>query len=86
VVAVNEGGPSTLIDDGRTGLLRPPVAEALAEAVVKLAASPAWRTHLAWTAAASARERTWERSLDQLASGYRAVLEPATAAGERRAA
>ena len=86
VVAVNEGGPSTLIDDGRTGLLRPPIAEALAEAVVKLAASPAWRTHLAWTAAASAREHTWERSLEQLASGYHTALEPAAAAGGRRAA
>ena len=69
-----EGGPLSLIDDGKTGLLRPPQAGSLAAAVCDLAGSPALRESLAREALAAVRERTWERALELLADGYRGVL------------
>jgi glycosyltransferase involved in cell wall biosynthesis/predicted metal-dependent phosphoesterase TrpH len=77
VVAVDAGGPQTLIEDGRTGLLRP--ATELADAVCELAASPVLRHRLATAGLASVRARTWARSLEQLAGGYRRALAPAAA-------
>ncbi|MDQ6749232.1 MAG: glycosyltransferase [Actinomycetota bacterium] len=74
VVAVDEGGPAGLIEDGRTGLLRPAEANALASALVELAADPARRRQLAAAALTAVGERTWERSLDQLGRGYRHAL------------
>ena len=82
VVAVAEGGPRTLIDDGRTGLLRPPDAEALAAALCELAAAPALRGRLAKAALEDVRGRTWERALERLAEGYRLALGEA-GTGER---
>jgi glycosyltransferase involved in cell wall biosynthesis/predicted metal-dependent phosphoesterase TrpH len=85
VVAVAEGGPCSIVEDGVTGLLRPPEAGALAEAVLELAAAPQRREALATAALAAVRERTWERSLAQLAAGYaRALATPRDAS--RRAA
>jgi glycosyltransferase involved in cell wall biosynthesis len=75
VIAVAEGGPLSLIDDGVTGLLRPAQAEALADAVVELAANPARRGALADAAVRQARMRTWERTLELLAEGYSRALE-----------
>jgi glycosyltransferase involved in cell wall biosynthesis/predicted metal-dependent phosphoesterase TrpH len=74
VVAVAEGGPLSLVEDGRTGLLRPADPDALAEAVVGLARSPRLRRRLAEAGLAAVRERTWERALERLAAGYRRVL------------
>jgi glycosyltransferase involved in cell wall biosynthesis/predicted metal-dependent phosphoesterase TrpH len=74
VVTVAEGGPLSLVEDGRTGLLRPPEPDALAEAVLELARSPRLRRQLAGAGLAAVRERTWERALERLASGYRRVL------------
>jgi glycosyltransferase involved in cell wall biosynthesis/predicted metal-dependent phosphoesterase TrpH len=74
VLAVDEGGPRALIDDGRTGLLRPADPEALAGALCDLAAAPALRRRLAAAALAEVRERTWERALERLAAGYRLAL------------
>src|ERR671915_1407140 len=85
VVAVAEGGPRTLIDDGRTGLLRPVDPAALADALCELAAAPALRGRLAKAALETVRERTWERALERLAEGYRLALGDADA-GERSAA
>jgi glycosyltransferase involved in cell wall biosynthesis/predicted metal-dependent phosphoesterase TrpH len=75
VVAVAEGGPLSLVDDGRTGRLCPPDARALAAAVCELARFPALRRRLAGDALASVRGRTWNKALGQLASGYRRALE-----------
>jgi glycosyltransferase involved in cell wall biosynthesis len=75
VVAVDEGGPSSLIADGETGLLRHPDPGALADAVLALAESPLLRERIARGALAAIGERTWERSLARLAEGYRAVIE-----------
>jgi glycosyltransferase involved in cell wall biosynthesis/predicted metal-dependent phosphoesterase TrpH len=87
VVAVAEGGPTSIVADGITGRLCPAAAGALADAVVELAAQPMQRERLAGTALDAVDGRTWDRSLQRLADGYRRALDPAAArAAERRAA
>lgn len=86
VIAVAEGGPCSIIDDGRTGVLCPPEAEVLADAVCSLAARRGRRDRLATTALEAVKQRTWESSLQRLANGYHRTLEPATADGARRVA
>jgi glycosyltransferase involved in cell wall biosynthesis/predicted metal-dependent phosphoesterase TrpH len=81
VVAVAEGGPLSLIEDGRTGRLCPPDAEALAAAVAELARFPELCRRLGAEALASVGSRTWEHALDQLAAGYRRALGPAALSG-----
>jgi glycosyltransferase involved in cell wall biosynthesis len=88
VVAVDAGGPSDLIAHGRTGLLAPPDAQALAEEITYLARRPALRARLAAQALLAVRERSWERALLQLGGVYSATLggvvhPAATDAGER---
>ncbi len=86
VVAVAEGGPCSIVEDGVTGRLCPPDASALADAVVELAGAPLQRKRLAQRALEAVRERTWERSLARLGDGYRRALGERAAAGARRAA
>jgi glycosyltransferase involved in cell wall biosynthesis len=91
VVAVDAGGPASLIRDRETGRLCPADPEAIASTVLELAASEEARGRLAWRALADARGRTPERALGELAAGYSQVLEWAGAvepapAGIRRAA
>ncbi len=74
VVAVNEGGPASLVRDGETGRLCPPDASALAAAVVELAAAPQLRAALSGAALTEVRSRTWEAALGRLADGYRRAL------------
>jgi glycosyltransferase involved in cell wall biosynthesis len=74
VIAVDEGGPRSIVRHGRTGLLRAPEAQDLAAAVLALSESPSQRARLAQAALADVRRRTWEASLARLADGYRAVL------------
>jgi glycosyltransferase involved in cell wall biosynthesis/predicted metal-dependent phosphoesterase TrpH len=85
VVAVAEGGPLSLIDDDVDGLLRAADPDALASAVLALAASPLKREALGLAALRAARRRTWERTLELLAAGYRQALE-GTARERARAA
>ena len=80
VVAVAEGGPCDLIEDGVTGLLRPASAEALGAALVALASSPSDRSRLGRAGERSAHRHTWERALVQLATGYARVLSSPLAA------
>jgi glycosyltransferase involved in cell wall biosynthesis/predicted metal-dependent phosphoesterase TrpH len=75
VVAVAEGGPTSLIAHNETGLLVKPDANALADAVLSLAGGPLTRERLRRNALQAVRGRTWEASLEQLAAGYRSVLE-----------
>jgi glycosyltransferase involved in cell wall biosynthesis len=86
VVAVAEGGPTSIVTDGITGRLCPPDAGALADALVELAAQPLQRQRLAGTALDAVAGRTWERSLQRLADGYRRALDPAQAQAEGRRA
>jgi len=86
VVAVAEGGPCSIIEDGITGLLCEPTAEALSAAVLELAAQPLTRERIARAASAAVRERTWDRALGRLADGYHRALGRTRADKERRAA
>jgi glycosyltransferase involved in cell wall biosynthesis/predicted metal-dependent phosphoesterase TrpH len=80
VVAVAEGGPAALVENRHTGLLCRPDADHLAGTLLQLASSPQLRRQLGEAAARAARERSWERSLGQLAAGYRRALDGAAAA------
>jgi len=86
VVAVGEGGPTSIVTDGATGRLCPADAGDLADVVCELAAQPLQRERLARTAVEAVRQRTWERSLQRLADGYRRALDPAEAAADARRA
>ena len=83
VVAVDAGGPASLIRDGDTGLLRAADPVAVATAVADLAASPGLRHRLGAGGRAAARERTWERSMAELATGYELALARAAAPPSR---
>jgi glycosyltransferase involved in cell wall biosynthesis/predicted metal-dependent phosphoesterase TrpH len=82
VVAVDEGGPAALIENRHTGILCRPDADHLAGAVLQLASSATLRQRLGEAAMRSARERSWERALEQLAGGYRRALGETTAIGQ----
>jgi glycosyltransferase involved in cell wall biosynthesis len=86
IVAVAEGGPAALVENRHTGLLCRPDPDHLAGALLQLAASPLLRSHLGASGAEAARQRSWERSMDQLAAGYRRLLESGAAATRRPAA
>jgi glycosyltransferase involved in cell wall biosynthesis/predicted metal-dependent phosphoesterase TrpH len=74
VLAVAEGGPVSLIENGETGLLAPAHAGALAADLVRLAEDALLRERLRRAALQAVRGRTWESSLQQLAAGYRTAL------------
>jgi glycosyltransferase involved in cell wall biosynthesis len=77
VVAVDEGGPSSIVVDGESGRLCEAQPAMLAAAIQQLADSPAWRAKLGRQGREAARARTWEASMLQLADGYDRVTEPA---------
>jgi len=74
VLAVAAGGPADLIEHGRSGLLAEPDADELAAKLVRLVDNRALRARLSGGGVAAARERSWSRSLDQLADGYAIAL------------
>jgi len=74
VIALARGGPLSLIEHRSSGLLCEPDADALADAVVELAGAPLLREHLARGGLRAVRARTWERTLERLADGYRRAL------------
>jgi glycosyltransferase involved in cell wall biosynthesis/predicted metal-dependent phosphoesterase TrpH len=86
VVAVDAGGPASLIVRGETGLLAAPDPGALAQSLLTLVQTPRLAQRLRKTALAVVRERTWEASLQRLATGYRSALLRAPAAAEARSA
>ncbi|HET7418387.1 MAG TPA: glycosyltransferase [Solirubrobacterales bacterium] len=83
IVAVAEGGPATLIENRHTGLLCRPDADQIAGTLLQLASSPQLRRRLGAAAARAARARSWERSMGQLAAGYRRALDAAAASGSQ---
>jgi glycosyltransferase involved in cell wall biosynthesis/predicted metal-dependent phosphoesterase TrpH len=85
VVAVRAGGPAELIESGRSGLLCPPDADALAAAVVGLAGSRGARERLIRGGLAAVRDRSWDAALGRLAIGWERALAAGTG-GARRAA
>ena len=84
VVAVDRGGPSSIVRDGVTGRLCEPDRTMIAAALLQLADAPAYRAMLARGGLAAARERTWPASMGELAAGYDAALAEAASvqAGE----
>ncbi len=80
VVAVDAGGPASLISSGETGLLCRPEPEAMAAALLAVTSTPQLAQRLREGGLAAVRERTWPASLAQLAAGYRR----ATARTQRR--
>jgi glycosyltransferase involved in cell wall biosynthesis/predicted metal-dependent phosphoesterase TrpH len=83
-IAVAEGGPAALVENRHTGLLCRPDPDHLAGSLLQLASAPLLRRQLGAAAAANARARSWERSMEQLGAGYRHLLDGAAAgAGQR---
>ncbi|HEX5989418.1 MAG TPA: glycosyltransferase [Solirubrobacterales bacterium] len=82
IVAVAEGGPAALIENRHTGLLCRPDADHLAGTLLQLASQPRLRRQLGEAGARAARERSWERSMSQLAAGYRRALDAASASAQ----
>jgi glycosyltransferase involved in cell wall biosynthesis len=86
VIAVAEGGPATLVEEGRTGLLCPADPGRITAALLQLAASPVLRNRLGAGGLRAARARSWTRALRQLAVGYDSVISAsAPAAGGEEA-
>jgi glycosyltransferase involved in cell wall biosynthesis/predicted metal-dependent phosphoesterase TrpH len=77
IVAVAEGGPAALVENRHTGLLCRPDADHLAGTLLQLASSPRLRRQLGEAASRVSRQRSWERSMTQLAVGYRRALDAA---------
>jgi glycosyltransferase involved in cell wall biosynthesis len=86
VVAVDAGGPASLIQHGESGLLAPADADALADAVLSILDGPLLAERLRVGALAAVRGRTWNAALGRLADGYRRTLAAAAAADEVRTA
>jgi glycosyltransferase involved in cell wall biosynthesis/predicted metal-dependent phosphoesterase TrpH len=86
VVAVAEGGPQSLIVDGETGRLAPAEATALADALLGLVGDDLHRERIRRAALSGVQGRTWEGSMEQLATGYRAALTPVDADPQRQVA
>jgi glycosyltransferase involved in cell wall biosynthesis/predicted metal-dependent phosphoesterase TrpH len=73
-VALARGGPLSLIENRASGLLCEPDAREIAAALLELAGSRLLREQLALGGLGAVRQRTWEQTLERLASGYRHVL------------
>ena len=78
VVAVDRGGPASLIEHGETGLLAPPEISALADAVLAVTTTPLLSERIGRGALAAVRGRSWEAALDRLAAAYRIALSART--------
>jgi glycosyltransferase involved in cell wall biosynthesis/predicted metal-dependent phosphoesterase TrpH len=86
VVAVDAGGPASLIVSGETGLLSSPEPEALAAALLAVTSTPLLAQRLRHAGLASVRKRTWPLSLAQLGAGYRSALQRTRPRGQARVA
>jgi len=87
VVAVAQGGPLSLINDGETGLLCTADAGALAAAIHQVVDSPLLAERLRRGALTAVGARSWDAALGRLANGYsRALAASADAAAERHVA
>jgi glycosyltransferase involved in cell wall biosynthesis/predicted metal-dependent phosphoesterase TrpH len=86
VVAVDAGGPASLVASGETGLLCAPEPEALAAALLAITTTPRLAQRLRQASLAAVQERTWPASLAQLAGGYRSALQRTRRRGRARVA
>ncbi len=74
VVAVDEGGPRSLIRSGDSGWLVAPDSMSVAAGIAQLAASPYLRDHLRQNALRRVQGRGWDACFAQLAASYDEVL------------
>jgi glycosyltransferase involved in cell wall biosynthesis/predicted metal-dependent phosphoesterase TrpH len=74
VVAVAEGGPVSLIEPERTGLLAPADPQRLADQLLRLAGDVVLRERVRRNALHAVTGRTWEAALEQLAAAYWTTL------------
>ena len=86
VIAVDAGGPASLIASGETGLLTSPDADALGAALLAVTSTPLLAQRLRQAGLAAVRERTWTASLAQLAAGYRSATARTRRRGQARVA
>jgi glycosyltransferase involved in cell wall biosynthesis/predicted metal-dependent phosphoesterase TrpH len=86
IVAVAEGGPLSIVEDGVSGLLRPADAGALADALVAVADRPGLRRRLALGGLMRVQDRTWAAAMGRLADGYARALAAGTLRAARREA
>jgi glycosyltransferase involved in cell wall biosynthesis len=86
VIAVDAGGPATLIEDGQTGLLAPPEPDGLAHALLSLIETPLLGECLRRGALNAVRGRTWDAALQRLGAGYRVALREAEHDSDRQVA
>jgi glycosyltransferase involved in cell wall biosynthesis/predicted metal-dependent phosphoesterase TrpH len=86
VIAVDAGGPASLVAHRRTGLLCTPHAGALAQALLELTRSPRLAAQLSQGGLEAAAARTWDAAFERLAAGYRVLLDGAGGSGLSRAA
>ncbi len=81
VVAVAEGGPVSLIEDGQTGLLSLPETTPLSAALLRVVANPMFAERLKQGGLRKVKTCTWEAAMRRLAAGYRRAVRPAVEAG-----
>ena len=74
VVAVERGGPASLIEHRETGLLAPPDVSALADAVGAVISTPRLSERISRAALTAVAGRSWEASLGRLAAAYRIAV------------
>ncbi len=86
VLAVDEGGPASLIVHGETGLLAPANTDALADALLSITGAPLLAERLRRAALSAVRGRTWEAALARLSAGYELVLGDAESGAARNVA
>jgi glycosyltransferase involved in cell wall biosynthesis/predicted metal-dependent phosphoesterase TrpH len=86
VVAVDEGGPASLIEHGQTGMLAPADPSLLADALASVLSGPLLAERLRRAALVAVRQRTWDASLQRLADGYRRTLASGAARAAREVA
>lgn len=85
IVAADVGGPSEILEHGRTGLLCPPKnADALADAITRFVADPTLRRRVGVAAAGEVRDKwLWPRVVQRIGRVYR---EAASATALRKLA
>ncbi|MDQ6819113.1 MAG: glycosyltransferase [Actinomycetota bacterium] len=86
VIAVDRGGPAALIEHGDSGLLVPPDAYRLGDALISLVRDELLRERLRRGGVSATRERSWGATLGRLADGYRLALRQVTGNPARGAA
>ena len=81
IAASAVGGPTEILDHGRTGVLFPPRdVEALAHAVLRLVENPELRLRIAAAGQREVRERwLWSRSIEKMRQVYEELMPAASA-------